>query len=155
VHAPRQTGKTTTLAALAQALTAEGEYLALHFSCECAGPAGDDYPAAQRSILGSLRLAATNAGVAPELIRWPYQDPDGKRVWQWEAVELKVWRPDQPTDPTPDGLRQLDAYLDRLRLDHGTLVVFDRRPTALPLAERIGFTTAQTPIGRPVTLLRA
>jgi hypothetical protein len=88
------------------------------------------------------------------VIRWPYHDSDGKQAWQWEPVELKVWRPDQ-TDPTPDGLRQLDSYLDRLGLDHGTLVVFDRRPTAPPLAERITFTTAQTPTGRPVTLLRA
>jgi len=34
VHAPRQTGKTTTLLALAQALTAGGRHAALHFSCE-------------------------------------------------------------------------------------------------------------------------
>jgi hypothetical protein len=88
------------------------------------------------------------------VIRWPYHDSDGKQAWQWEPVELKVWRPDQP-DPTPDGLRQLDSYLDRLGLDHGTLVVFDRRPTAPPLTGRIAFSTAQTPTGRPVTLLRA
>lgn len=34
LHAPRQTGKTTTLRALARALTAEGRYAALHFTCE-------------------------------------------------------------------------------------------------------------------------
>ena len=34
VHAPRQTGKTTTLRSLARTLTAEGRYAALHFSCE-------------------------------------------------------------------------------------------------------------------------
>jgi predicted AAA+ superfamily ATPase len=33
VH-PRQTGKTTTLRALAEELTAAGEHAALHFSCE-------------------------------------------------------------------------------------------------------------------------
>ncbi|MGH3679882.1 MAG: hypothetical protein ACRDT2_06450 [Natronosporangium sp.] len=49
VHAPRQTGKTTTLAALARKLTAEGRYLALRFSCETAEPAGDDYAAADPS----------------------------------------------------------------------------------------------------------
>jgi DNA polymerase III delta prime subunit len=43
VHAPRQTGKTTTLRALAKALTAEGRYTAPAFSCESAEPAGDDY----------------------------------------------------------------------------------------------------------------
>jgi DNA polymerase III delta prime subunit len=88
------------------------------------------------------------------LIRWPYQDGDGKRAWQREAIELKVWRPERP-DPTPDGLRQLDAYLDRLGLNHGTLVVFDRRPDAPPLSDRISFATDRTPTGRAVILLRA
>jgi hypothetical protein len=89
------------------------------------------------------------------VVRWPYQDEHGKQVWQWEAVELKVWHPSDSTDPTGEGLRQLDAYLDRLNLDHGSLVVFDRRPEAPPLAERITFSTGQTPTGRPVALLRA
>ena len=34
VHAPRQTGKTTTMKALARHLTEEGRYAGLHFSCE-------------------------------------------------------------------------------------------------------------------------
>ena len=42
VHAPRQTGKTTTLEVLATALTAEGKYTALRFSCETGQPFGDD-----------------------------------------------------------------------------------------------------------------
>jgi AAA domain-containing protein len=88
------------------------------------------------------------------LIRWPYTDPDGRRAWHWEAIELKVRHPDRP-DPVPDGLTQLDAYLDRLGLDTGTLIVFDRRPTAPPLPERTVLTTASTPTGRAVTLLRA
>jgi hypothetical protein len=55
VHAPRQTGKTTTLVALARALTAQGRYAALHFSCEVGEAAGDDYNAAQRGVLNSIR----------------------------------------------------------------------------------------------------
>lgn len=89
------------------------------------------------------------------LIRWPYLDDHGRRLWQQEAVKLKVWHPGNPDDPTPDGLVQLDGYLDRLRLGTGTLIVFDRRPTAPPLPGRIAFRTEQTPSGRPVTLLRA
>jgi hypothetical protein len=88
------------------------------------------------------------------LIRWPYRNGDGKRSWQQEAIELKVWHPGRP-DPTEAGLRQLDTYLDTLRLDQGTLVVFDRRPEAPKLADRIGLVSAETPRGRPVTLLRA
>ncbi|MGH3678815.1 MAG: hypothetical protein ACRDT2_00570 [Natronosporangium sp.] len=87
------------------------------------------------------------------VIRWPYADGAGKRVWQYEAVELKVWRPGQ-ADPLADGLAQLDAYLDRLGLDRGTLVVFDRRPDAAPIAERTFFAEDRTPSGRPVTLVR-
>src|SRR5262245_25538868 len=59
VHAPRQTGKTTTLRALVKALTAEGRYAALHFTCEEASVAGDDYGAAMRAILFALREAAS------------------------------------------------------------------------------------------------
>jgi hypothetical protein len=88
------------------------------------------------------------------LVRWPYLDPEGNRAWQREAVELKVWRPGRP-DPLPDGLRQLDDYLDGLGLDRGTLVIFDRRETAGPLADRTRFAEDRTPSGRPVTLLRA
>ncbi|MBM4043388.1 MAG: ATP-binding protein, partial [Planctomycetes bacterium] len=60
VHAPRQTGKTTTLRALAEDLTAEGKYAALHFSCEGGEPAGDNYAEAQRYVLASIRLQAEN-----------------------------------------------------------------------------------------------
>lgn len=87
-------------------------------------------------------------------IRWPYTDPDGKRRLQQEAVELKVWRPKQP-DPLPEGLHQLDSHLDRLGLDHGTLVVFDRRDRSVAPAGRIEFANERTPSGRPVRLLRA
>jgi hypothetical protein len=74
VHAPRQSGKTTTLATLARQLTAEGEYLALRFSCERARGAGDDYEAAQRDILSAIRGAASAERLAPELLPpnpWP------------------------------------------------------------------------------------
>ncbi|MEV4088783.1 hypothetical protein AB0J43_51830, partial [Nonomuraea fuscirosea] len=87
------------------------------------------------------------------LIRWFYPGPDGERLLQREAMELKVWRPGE-SDPTPDGLAQLDCYLDRLTLDTGVLVVFNRRSKALPWAERGAFEQATTPSGRQVTLLR-
>ncbi len=58
VHAPRQTGKTTTLRALAEKLTAEGRYAALHFSCEAGEVAGDDYEEAQRGLLSRIRRGA-------------------------------------------------------------------------------------------------
>ncbi|ONH34921.1 AAA family ATPase [Protofrankia sp. BMG5.30] len=58
VHAPRQTGKTTALRALARELTTVGRYAALHFSCELGEAVGDDYGAAQLGILGEIRRRA-------------------------------------------------------------------------------------------------
>jgi hypothetical protein len=88
------------------------------------------------------------------LVRWPYQGPDGKRAWQREAAELKVWRDGAP-DPLAEGLAQLDGYLERLGLGAGVLVIFDRRPAALPIAERTRFAATTTPAGRAATILRA
>src|SRR5215475_5991129 len=88
------------------------------------------------------------------LIRWPWTDPAGKRQWQREAIELKVWRAGEP-DPLARGLTQLDGYLNRLGLDHGTLIIFDRRPDAAPITERTTSTETASPSGRTVTLLRA
>jgi DNA polymerase III delta prime subunit len=88
-------------------------------------------------------------------IRWPYPAPGGSgRAWQREALELKVWAPGKK-DPLPKGLEQLDGYLDRLGLDAGVLVLFDRRAEAAPIDERTRFEEARTSKGRPVTVLRA
>lgn len=70
------------------------------------------------------------------------------------AIELKVWRDRRP-DPQADGLAQLDEYLARLGLDTGWLLIFDRRSTALPIAERTTTEDAHTPSGRRITLVRA
>jgi hypothetical protein len=89
------------------------------------------------------------------LVRWPYTDSDGQQACQREAVETKVWRKGKP-DPLGEGLRQLDGYLDRLGLDTGILVIFDRRPQAAPVPERTTrFESATSPSGRAVTVLRA
>ena len=88
------------------------------------------------------------------LVRWPYPGSDGRRAWQREALELKVWAGGRP-DPLSRGLSQLDQYLDRLGLDTGVLVLFDRRPEAADIPERTRFEQAATPSGRQVTLLRA
>ncbi|MEO3782074.1 ATP-binding protein [Actinocorallia sp. B10E7] len=89
------------------------------------------------------REYALGRGRIDLFIRWPLPD----RTWQWEAVELKVHRPGRP-DPTAQGLIQLDAYLDRLALAQGTLVVFDQR------SEPPSLTETTSPSGRTITLLR-
>ncbi|RRR71819.1 MAG: ATP-binding protein [Candidatus Viridilinea halotolerans] len=70
------------------------------------------------------------------------------------GIELKVWR-DGEGDPRERGLAQLDAYLDGLGLDTGWLVIFDRRSEQPPISQRTSSTTALSPAGRMVTVIRA
>jgi hypothetical protein len=88
VHAPRQTGKTTTLAALAQDITVGGQQVALLFSCERARVYTDDIGAAGREILQAITEAAEDQELAPECLppAWPDAPPGsllsaGLRAW--------------------------------------------------------------------------
>lgn len=81
VHAPRQTGKTTVLAAMALELTASGRYAALHFSCESAEVAGEDYGQAELLVLEAIRRSAESAGLPDELVPpafWPDAVPGSR-----------------------------------------------------------------------------
>jgi len=49
----------------------------------------------------------------------------------------------------------LDRYLDRVGLDSGVLVLFDRCSQAAPIEERTREERAVTPKGRPVRVLLA
>ncbi len=69
------------------------------------------------------------------------------------AFELKVWRDGRP-DPLTEGLAQLDAYLARLDLDTGWLVIFDQRTGQPPIEDRTSADEATTPAGRTVTVVR-
>ncbi|WP_242666221.1 ATP-binding protein [Parafrankia irregularis] len=128
---------------------------------------GRRYPeaACQLVLMGFLQRVVNGGGYVEReygigrgridlLIRWAHTAADGRREVQREALELKVRR-ERETDPLPRGLLQLDGYLERLGLDRGTLVIFDTRPDAAPIAERTAITTVTSPAGRPVTLLRA
>ena len=61
VHAPRQVGKTTSLRALAEALTAEGHYAALHTSCEMGQKTLPDLDGSIQAILDGLTTFARRA----------------------------------------------------------------------------------------------
>lgn len=88
VHAPRQTGKTTTLRALGRSLTAAGDFAALHFSCEAAAVAGDDVALAQRTILDEIRLRASFE--LPSELRPPDPWPEGSELSMLRAA-LAAW----------------------------------------------------------------
>lgn len=70
------------------------------------------------------------------------------------GIELKVWR-DGCVDPLAEGLDPLDGYLAGLGLPGGWLVLFDRRSGQPPIAERTSASTATSPTGRAVTVVRA
>jgi len=96
------------------------------------------------------REYALGTGRTDILVRKPYGDGQMQR----EYIELKVWLP-KKGDPLDAGLRQLDSYLSTARLSAGTLVIFDRRDNALPVAERTEITHLTSPAGNAVTILRA
>lgn len=72
LHAPRQTGKTTTMLALAQELTASGHYVAALVSMEVGAAFNDDPGAAEPAILDSWRdMASWQLPVELQPPRWP------------------------------------------------------------------------------------
>lgn len=93
------------------------------------------------------REYAVGSGRIDLCVRWPH--PAGVQRW---AVELKVWREGRP-DPLPEGLRQISGYLERLGLPEGTLILFDGRPQAPPIAERCARTAVEQE-GLRISVLR-
>lgn len=67
VHAPRQTGKTTSFRKLASELVAEGHYAAVHLSCEAAGVARNDIEEGVAALLSVLSREAERS--LPEALR--------------------------------------------------------------------------------------
>ncbi|MEL7315804.1 MAG: AAA-like domain-containing protein [Cyanobacteria bacterium J06559_3] len=76
LHAPRQTGKTTAMLALAQQLTASGQYTAVMLSVEVGAAFPHDLAGAEQAILQSWRSQAQNrlpADLQPP--HWPESKP--------------------------------------------------------------------------------
>jgi hypothetical protein len=102
---------------------------------------------------GSLaREYAAGRQRADIVIRRPYPGDGGRP--QREVIEVKVWHPRDKADPAIEGVAQLDRYLDRLGLATGVLAVFDARPEIPPIPDRTSVTTATSPAGRQITMLR-
>ena len=105
----------------------------------------------QRIINGGgsiLREYAIGRGRMDLCVCWP--TPTGEQ--QQEVLELKVWR-DGQADPLRAGLKQLARYLTRLGLDHGALLIFDRRAEAPSIEERAELDELEHE-GRRATVLR-
>ena len=67
LHAPRQTGKTSTLLAMVDALNATGDYQALYVNIEAAQAARQDAEAGLSIICETIASTATIAGIQPDL----------------------------------------------------------------------------------------
>ena len=94
------------------------------------------------------REFAVGSGRVDLLVRWPLAGQETQHF----AVEMKVRR-DKDGDPLDTGLEQLSQYLDRLELDRGTLILFDLRGDAPPMAQRCSRETREH-AGSAITVLR-
>jgi len=129
LHAPRQIGKTTSLLALARALTAEGRYAAVLVSMEAGAAFSGDVGAAELAVLGAWRRSAA-ARLPADLQPPPWPDaPPGARI----ATALSAWAIDSP--------RPLVVFLDEIDAPEGDALVsvlrqlrdgFETRPAAFP-----------------------
>jgi hypothetical protein len=132
VHAPRQSGKTTSFRALAQALTAEGRYAALLTSCEVGRAAEGDVERGIAAVLGVLQLAA-ETHLPPEL-RPPATDASLAAESRL-TVLLNHWSRQCPR-PVILFLDEIDALSGNLLISvlHQLRTGYGDRPGAFPQA---------------------
>ncbi|NET59930.1 MAG: ATP-binding protein [Symploca sp. SIO2E6] len=102
IHAPRQMGKTTAMLALAQQLTASGQYTAIMLSAEVGATFPHDPGAAERAILDAWKDDAT-FWLPPELHPpdWPVSEP-GRQI----GAALSAWAQQSP--------RPLVVFIDEI-----------------------------------------
>jgi ATPase family associated with various cellular activities (AAA) len=87
LHAPRQTGKTTAMLALAQHLTLSGRYTAVMVSAEVGSAFNNDPTTAELAILGAWRNAiAVRLPKDLQPNAWVYEEP-GQRI----LASLQSW----------------------------------------------------------------
>jgi len=108
IHAPRQTGKTTVMQALAQDLTASGRYVALLVSMEVGAAFNDDVGAAELAILNAWRGKAESY-LPPALLPPPWPEaPAGQRL----GSALRAWA-QSSSRPLVLFLDEIDALQDQ------------------------------------------
>jgi hypothetical protein len=150
LYAPRQTGKTSCLLALAEYLNRAGDYYAVYANIETAQALREDVAQAMTVIVNDVsqlllqaflqRILNGGGRIDREyglgrrctdlLIVWPH--PGGV---QHVVIELKLLYTSLETTLI-DGLAQTWAYADACGADEAHLVIFDRTP-GKPWAEKI------------------
>jgi type II secretory pathway predicted ATPase ExeA len=87
VHAPRQTGKTTAMLALAKQLTESGRYAAVMVSAEVGSPYSHDPGSAELAVLGTWRnMISVRLPQDLQPPTWVYEAP-GQRI----QASLQAW----------------------------------------------------------------
>ncbi|MCI0421374.1 MAG: AAA-like domain-containing protein, partial [Acidobacteria bacterium] len=111
IHAPRQTGKTTTMMALARELTAAGKYAAILVSMQVASVFTHDVEAAERVLLSNWRQMAEDY-LPPDLRppAWPAAET-GQRI----QTALRAWAQAIP-QPLVIFIDEIDALQDEALL---------------------------------------
>ncbi|MEO1402800.1 MAG: ATP-binding protein [Cyanobacteria bacterium J06635_1] len=108
IHAPRQTGKTTTMLALAQRLTASGKYTAVMVSAEVGAAFPHDPGAAEKAILDAWQDDAP-FWLPPELQPPPWPaSPPGRQI----GAALSAWAQQSPR-PLVVFIDEIDALKDQ------------------------------------------
>lgn len=106
IHAPRQTGKTTAMLALAKALTASGNYAAVMVSTEVGQPFSHDPDKADVHILEAWKQAA-KAWLPEDLQPPPWPQVDGSRI----GAALQSWAHQCPR-PLVVFIDEIDSLMD-------------------------------------------
>jgi hypothetical protein len=102
IHAPRQTGKSTAMMALAQQLTEQGKFLAVLVSAEVGAPFSTETGKAELAILGSwARVTKHRLAVELQPPVWP-NAPEGQRL----QAALEAWTACSP--------RPLVVFIDEI-----------------------------------------
>lgn len=129
IHAPRQTGKTTTMMGLAHDLTAAGKYAAILISMQVASVFKHDVEAAERALLSNWRNLAEDY-LPPDLRppAWPTAET-GQRI----NAALRAWAQVVPR-PLVIFIDEIDALQDETLLSalHQLRAGYPQRPKNFP-----------------------
>jgi hypothetical protein len=130
IHAPRQTGKTTAMLALAKELTSTDRFIAIMVSAEVGSPFSQDVGKAESAVLASWQLA-TKARLPAELqpTDWPPVAEVGSRI----QTALQAWAIAAPK-PLVILIDEIDSLQDEALLSvlRQLRSGFPDRPEAFP-----------------------
>jgi hypothetical protein len=134
VHAPRQSGKTTTTQLLAEALTAEGTYAAVLASCKPASVAGADVERGIRAVLHSMDAECRDQ-LQAELRPPPPEELEGIAAEARLREYLRRWCERCPR-PVVLFLDEIDSLIDDTLLSvlDQLHAGYPRRPARFPHA---------------------